>query len=393
MNNVNTEKNAVLFNEYEKRIKVIDGRIDNLLTQNPSDYKQQREDIIKELDDVEADMMKNDWYGFNAYTNRLFLRESLYKSYKKLTFCAPNRSRRQFERKEGERYQNPIENLHREDVSKCAPELFVRFTYHVIKLSIIYINKADGDKLENKIKTEIKTAKAQAEIEYEIININDVIDINGVKDSLFTTTDYIIFIFPTVNQLKLRLLSQPKIEQMIGLIIRLNDTGKCIVLNKPKFKFFETMKFKFEDTNNQLAELFLSFLHNTQKIQPRNAQCRLIPWFAWINKTFQEYYNEHTDNFDDLKNVYVRSLPEERWMLTFIFEERSDVLIVKDDSSYKFGRPHRSKRRKLINEMKVYDKKMLRRVHRLREKLKYEIDPKIRRELRIKYKKLKKRID
>ena len=153
--------------------------------------------------------------------------------------------------------------------------------------------------------------EVQAEIEYEIININDVIDINGVKDSLFTTTDY-IFIFPTVNQLKLRLLSQPKIEQMIGLIIRLNDTGKCIVLNKPKFKFFETMKFKFEDTNDQLAELFLSFLHNTQKIQPRNAECRLIPWFAWINKTFQEYYNEHTDNFDDLRNVYVHSLPEER---------------------------------------------------------------------------------
>jgi hypothetical protein len=177
---------------------------------------------------------------------------------------------------------------------------------------------------------------------------------------------------------------------MVGLIIRLNDTGKCIVLNKPKFKFFETMKFKFEDTNNPLGELFLSFLHNTKNIKPRNEQCRLVPWFAWIDKTFQEYYNEHTDNFDDLKNVYVHSLPEERWMLTLIFEERSDVLIVKDDSSYKFGR---SNRHKLIHETKVYDKKMLRRVHKLREKLKYELDPKIRRELRIKYNKLKKRIN
>ena len=36
---------------------------------------------------------------------------------------------------------------------------------------------------------------------------------------------------------------------------------------------------------------------------------------------------------------------------------------------------------------------MLRRVHKLREKLKYEMDPKIRRELRIKYNKLKKRIN
>ena len=60
---------------------------------------------------------------------------------------------------------------------------------------------------------------------------------------------------------------------------------------------------------------------------------------------------------------------------------------------YKFGRPHRSNRHKLIHNMKVYDKKMLRHVHKLREKLKYEMDPKIRREIRIKYNKLKKRIN
>ena len=62
---------------------------------------------------------------------------------------------------------------------------------------------------------------------------------------------------------------------------------------------------------------------------------------------------------------------------------------------YKFGRPHRSNRRKSINKVKKYDGTMLRRVHKLREKLKYEMDskiPKIRRELRIKYKELKKRI-
>ena len=56
------------------------------------------------------------------------------------------------------------------------------------------------------------------------------------------------------------------------------------------------------------------------------------------------------------------------------------------DHRYEFGRSNRRK-------VKKYDGAMLRHVHKLREKLKYEIDPKIRRELRIKYKKLKKRID
>ena len=59
---------------------------------------------------------------------------------------------------------------------------------------------------------------------------------------------------------------------------------------------------------------------------------------------------------------------------------------------YKFGRPHRSNRRKSINKVKKYHSAMLHRVHKLREKWKYEMDPKIQRELRVKYKKLKKRV-
>ena len=97
--------------------------------------------------------------------------------------------------------------------------------------------------------------------------------------------------------------------------------------------------------------------------------------------------------------MYVRSLPDERWMLTLLFKERSDIVIVKIDSEqfykyrYNFGWPHQSNHRKLINKMKVYDKKMLFRVHKLHKKLKYEINPKIQCELRIKYNKLKKRIN
>ena len=63
------------------------------------------------------------------------------------------------------------------------------------------------------------------------------------------------------------------------------------------------------------------------------------------------------------------------------------------DHRYEFGRPHRSNRRKSINKVKKYDGAMLRRVHRLYEELKYEMNPKIRRELRIKYKELKKELN
>ena len=55
---------------------------------------------------------------------------------------------------------------------------------------------------------------------------------------------------------------------------------------------------------------------------------------------------------------------------------------------YEFSQPYRWKRRKSINEMKVNNGAMLRRVHKLCEKWKYEIDPNIQRELRTKYKKL-----
>ena len=82
-------------------------------------------------------------------------------------------------------------------------------------------------------------------------------------------------------------------------------------------------------------------------------------------------------------------------MLLLDFESTHYMKIVEDDSErtydnrLNFGRSNRRK-------VKKYDGAMLRRVHKLREKLKYEMDskiPKIRRELRIKYKKLKKRID
>ena len=118
---------------------------------------------------------------------------------------------------------------------------------------------------------------------------------------------------------------------MIGLIIKWNNTGKCLVLNKPKFKYFDVMKFKFKENIDQFIKVL--FLFN-----------------------------------DTLKEIEIRN----------------------QKAHSKFGR---SNCRKLIKDMKVYDKKMLHRVHKLREMLKYEMNPKIRREIRIKYNKLKKTIN
>ena len=77
-------------------------------------------------------------------------------------------------------------------------------------------------------------------LDIKVIQIN----INEVNDSSFISIDYIIFYFPK-TLLQLNLLNQSNFERMIGWIIKLNDTEKCVVLNKPKFKFFESLKFTF----------------------------------------------------------------------------------------------------------------------------------------------------
>ena len=70
------------------------------------------------------------------------------------------------------------------------------------------------------------------------------ININEVNDLSFISIDYIIFCFPK-SMFKLNVRNQSNIGRMISWIIKLNDTGKCLVLNKPKFKFFESLKFTF----------------------------------------------------------------------------------------------------------------------------------------------------
>ena len=90
-----------------------------------------------------------------------------------------------------------------------------------------------------------------------------------------------------------------------------------------------------------------------------------------------------------MSKVRVYTVKQSFFVLLLDFESTHYMKIVEDDSEQlydnrlNFGRSNRRK-------VKKYDGAMLRRVHKLHEKLKRR---KLRRELRIKYKELKKRID
>jgi len=131
----------------------------------------------------------------------------------------------------------------------------------------------------------------------------------------------------------------------------------------------------------------------------RDDTCRnRIPWSVWIHSTFQNFYRRNKHKFKNSSTIKIICPPgKDLWHLILLWNNSREVITGTQsnvtDRPARFGLIHWSNRRKLIKDMKVYDKKMLRRVHKLREMLKYEIDPKIRRKLRIRYKKLKKRIN
>ena len=192
---------------------------------------------------------------------------------------------------------------------------------------------------------------------------------------------------------------------MIGWIIKLNNTGKCIVINKPNSTLFHNLKFNFERGSDVFISFLRSLSQNDSKIIPRNNnKCNRIPWLVWTHNNFQYFYKQNEDKFQHKDRVvvvkYIYFPPEsEYWTLILQFYNRSTrryesrhILsgkITVANTLLKFG----SKNEKVIHKIKEYDSAMLRYVHRLRDKLKYEMDPKIRRDLRIKYNKLKKRIN
>jgi len=154
------------------------------------------------------------------------------------------------------------------------------------------------------------------------------------------------------------------------------------------------MKFKFDGNVDKFLEVLFSFNDTTGEIKPRTTQCRLVPWYIWINKDFQDFYKdrENITAFRQLSKVRVYTVKQSFFVLLLDYMSTHYMKIVEDDSEQLYDNRHNYKfgRHKSINKVKKYDGAMLRRVHRLHEKSKRR---KFRRELRIKYKKLKKRID
>ena len=178
---------------------------------------------------------------------------------------------------------------------------------------------------------------------------------------------------------------------MVGLLIRLNDTGKCIVLNKPNFNYFDTMKFKFENDIDKFLEVLFSFNDTTGEIKRRTENCRMVPWYIWINKDFQRFYKEREDThaFRQLRKVRVYTVKQSFFVLLLDYMSALYVKIVEDDSEQLYDNRHNYKLQESVEDdseklydnrlkfgrsnrrkVKKYDGTMLRRVHKLHEKLK-----------------------
>ena len=96
---------------------------------NKVDFKTKKRIIIEDLDKIEKIIMKGDW-GDDSYQTRLELRSKIYELYKKLPYCPPKRSKRQYTLHSSE-YEDPEAISDREDLSNCPErnELFQKTNY------------------------------------------------------------------------------------------------------------------------------------------------------------------------------------------------------------------------------------------------------------------------
>ena len=359
--------------------------------------------IIKDLDNVEKRIMK-----YTKNDERKNLRPLVHGLYKKLQFCAPIRTKKQYESSE---YQDPKPNNNREDLDKCPREEFTETNLSLrtteteslpvsqstqlqakiynVYISIVYIDISEAKKLKQLIIDRYsKNMRIDLNIGFEMI---DILKVNIMS---FHLSDYIIFNFPK-SVIKCSR-NQPKIEKMIGWAIKMNDTGKCVVLNKPKFKFFDRFIFNFEHPNESTLDMFIEFLvslsQKDSKIIPRDDTLekyhsrRAIPWLIWIHDNFQKVFTENKHDFDNFGVHEIYCPPESKyWTLIYIILTRGKVqdsyhslTIENTFPALKFGSIHQSNKIKIkkgtqkIKEIKSYDTDMLHRVHKLRKKLKYE---------------------
>ena len=227
-----------------------------------------------------------------------------------------------------------------------------------VYISIVYIDISEAKKLKQLIIDRYsKNMRIDLNIGFEMI---DILKVNIMS---FHLSDYIIFNFPK-SVIKCSR-NQPKIEKMIGWAIKMNDTGKCVVLNKPKFKFFNKFIFNFEDPNKSTLDMFIEFLvslsQKDSKIIPRDDTLekyhsrRAIPWLIWIHDDFQKIFTKYKDDFD-LFNVHEIYCPPESkyWTLIYIMQTRGKVqdsyhslTIENTFPALKFGSIHQSNKIKI----------------------------------------------
>ena len=252
--------------------------------------------------------------------------------------------------------------------------------YDHISIAIVSTNISESDKLENKIKNDTLHRMSHLNVRFHKLLLKE-----RFEEYMFEFDDYIIFKFPK----KYCALNQPDIEEMIGWAVRLNNTGKCLMLNKPK-NFFDNMLLKFNSDYDTFINDICSF--EKSNIINRDDTCRnRIPWSVWIHPTFQHFYRRNKHKFENSSKIKIICPPGKSvWHLILLWNNSREVITGTQsnvtDRPARFGLIHWSNRRKV----KKSDGAMLRRIHKLHEKLKRR---KLRRELRIKYKKLKKRID
>ena len=126
---IKEEELTNLENHFLKKLKGIDEQINELQKQSPdtSNYKQERKTIIDQLDNVEKEIMTQNWDVYR-FTIRRNFRPLIYRLYKKINYCAPKRDKRQYEQ---EKYEDPEEILDRENfqiVQKKTNSLQKRIT-------------------------------------------------------------------------------------------------------------------------------------------------------------------------------------------------------------------------------------------------------------------------
>ena len=91
---------------------------------NPNREENRKTNIFDELDNLEKQIMENNWGGI--YKFHQTLRPLIDKFYKKLNYCTPKRTKQDFEQTYDEPYKVPEHNPYRDDLSQCEAEVYTK---------------------------------------------------------------------------------------------------------------------------------------------------------------------------------------------------------------------------------------------------------------------------